>query len=96
MLTDGELAKLQNEINEQIKSIKAEEQEYNSMVENSEKQSNITGIVSNFESLYLTMNVNEKIDFLNTIIKNIVTEETTRKAKIYDKHTINIVDIIFR
>ena len=96
LLTDGELAKLQNEINEQIKSIKAEEQEYNLMVENSEKQSNITGIVSNFESLYLTMNVNEKIDFLNTIIKNIVTEETTRKAKIYDKHTINIVDIIFR
>lgn len=96
LLTDEELAKLQNEINEQIKSIKAEEQEYNLMVENSEKQSNITGIVSNFESLYLTMDVNEKIEFLNTIIKNIVTEETTRKVNIYDKHIINIVDIIFR
>ena len=96
LLTDGELEKLQNEVNEQIKSIKAEEQEYNLMVENSEKQSNITGIVSNFESLYLTMNVNEKIEFLNTIIKNIVTEETTRKVNVYDKHIINIVDIIFR
>lgn len=96
LLTDGELEKLQNEVNEQIKSIKAEEQEYNLMVENSEKQSNITGIVSNFESLYLTMNVNEKIEFLNTIIKTIKTEEIVRKVNIYDKHIINIVDIIFR
>nr|DAX68286.1 MAG TPA: integrase [Caudoviricetes sp.] len=96
LLTDRELEKLQNEVNEQIKSIKAEEQEYNLMVEDSEKQSNITGIVSNFESLYLTMNVDEKIEFLNTIIKNIVTEETVKKVNIYDKHTINIVDIIFR
>lgn len=96
LLTDGELEKLQNEVNEQIKSIKAEEQEYNLMVENSEKQSNITGIVSNFESLYLTMDVDEKIEFLNTIIKTIKTEEITRKVNIYDKHIINIVDIIFR
>lgn len=96
LLTDEELQKLQNEVNEQIELIKKEESEYNLMVENSEKQSNITGIVSNFESLYLTMNVNEKIEFLNTIIKNIVTEETTRKVNVYDKHIINIVDIIFR
>ena len=96
LLTDGELEKLQNEVNEQIKSIKAEEQEYNLMVENSEKQINITGIVSNFESLYLTMDLDEKIEFLNTIIKTIKTEEITRKVNIYDKHIINIVDIIFR
>ena len=96
LLTDEELEKLQNEVNEQIELIKKEEKEYNLMVENSKKQSNITGIVSNFESLYLTMNVNEKIEFLNTIIKNIATEETVRKVNIYDKHIINIVDIIFR
>jgi integrase len=96
LLTDEELEKLQNEVNEQIELIRKEESEYNLMVENSEKESNITGIVSNFESLYLTMNVNEKIEFLNTIIKNIVTEETTRKVNVYDKHIINIVDIIFR
>ena len=96
LLTDGELERLQNEVSEQIESIKQEESEYNLMVENSEKQSNITGIVSNFESLYLSMNVDEKIEFLNTIIKNIVTEEITKKVNIYDKHIINIVDIIFR
>ena len=96
LLTDGELERLQNEVNEQIELIRKEEKEYNLMVENSEKQSNITGIVANFESLYLTMNVNEKIEFLNTIIKNIVTEETARKVNIYNKHIINIVDIIFR
>lgn len=96
LLTDGELERLQNEVSEQIESIKQEESEYNLMVENSEKQSNITGIVSNFESLYLSMNVDEKIEFLNTIIKTIKTEEITRKVNIYDKHTINIVDIIFR
>ena len=96
LLTDEELKKLQNEVNEQIESIRKEESEYNLMVENSKKQSNITGIVSNFESLYLTMNGNEKIEFLNTIIKNIVTEEITRKVNVYDKHIINIVDIIFR
>lgn len=96
LLTDEELERLQNEVNEQIKLIRKEENEYNLMVENSEKQSNITGIVSNFESLYLTMDVDEKIEFLNTIIKTIKTEEITRKVNIYDKHIINIVDIIFR
>lgn len=96
LLTDEELERLQNEVNEQIKLIRKEENEYNLMVENSEKQSNITGIVSNFESLYLTMDIDEKIEFLNTIIKSIKTEEITRKVNIYDKHIINIVDIIFR
>lgn len=96
LLTDMELEKLQNEVNEQIELVRKEESEYNLMVENSEKESNITGIVSNFESLYLTMDVNEKIEFLNTIIKNIKTEEITRKVNIYDRHIINIVDIIFR
>lgn len=96
LLTDEELQKLQNEVNEQIELIRKEESEYNLIVENSKKQNNISGIVSNFEKLYLTMDVNEKIEFLNTIIKTIKTEVETRKVNIYDKHTINIVDIIFR
>lgn len=96
LLTDEELERLQNEVNEQIKSIKDEEQEYNVMVENSKKQNNISDIMVNFEKLYSVMNIEEKIEFLNTIIKTIVVSVTTTKVKTQRRYIFNIVDIIFK
>lgn len=96
LLTDEELRKLQNEINEQIKVIEKEKNDYNLMVENSKKQKNISGIISNFENLYTKMNNNEKIEFLNMIIKEIKIKVEPKKVNLINKYEITISDIIFR
>lgn len=96
LLTDEELEKLQNEINNQIEGIEKEKNDYNLMVSNSKKQKNISGIMSNFENLYNKMNSDEKIEFLNTIIKEIKIEVITKKINLINKYEINISDIIFR
>ena len=96
MLTDGELEKLQNEVNEQIELIKKEENEYNRMVENSKRQNNISDLMVNFEELYSVMDIEEKIEFLNTIIKTIKVDVTATKVKTQRRYIFNIVDIIFK
>ena len=96
LLTDEELEKLQNEVNEQIELIKKEKNDYNLMIENSKKQNTISEIASNFENLYNGMDIDEKIEFLNTIIKEIKIEVITKKINVINKHEISIVDIIFR
>lgn len=96
LLTDEELGKLQNEINEQIKVIEKEKNDYNLMVENSKKLKNTSIIISNFENLYTKMNNNEKIEFLNTIIKEIKIKVEPKKVNVINKYEINIIDIIFR
>ena len=96
LLTDEELRKLQNEINDQITLIEKEKNDYNLIVENSKKQKNISGIMSNFENLYTKMSNNEKIEFLNTIIKEIKIEVITKKINVINKYEITISDIIFR
>lgn len=96
LLTDEELEKLQNEINEQIELVEKEKNDYNLMVANSKKQKNISGIMSNFENLYNKMDSDEKIEFLNTIIKEIKIEVITKKIKVMNKYEIRISDIIFR
>ena len=95
MLTDEELEKLQNEINEQIELIKREEKEYNLMVENSKKQNNISEIAANFENLYNGMDTDEKIEFLKIIIKTIKTEVKIKKVNVVNRSEIDITDIIF-
>ena len=96
LLTDEELERLQNEVNEQIELIKKEEKEYNLMVENSKKQNNISDLMVNFEKLYSVMNLEEKIEFLNTIIKTIKVSVTATKVKTQRRYIFNIVDIIFK
>lgn len=96
LLTDEELKKLQKELNEQIESVKNEEKEHTKILQNAKKQANISGIVTNFETLYLEMNSNEKIKFLNTIIKSIKTDIKTEKRNILNRSTINIIDIEFK
>lgn len=96
LLTDEELEKLQNEINEQIELVEKEKNDYNLMVANSKKQKNISGIMSNFENLYNKMDSDEKIEFLNTMIKEIKIEVITKKIKVMNKYEIRISDIIFR
>lgn len=96
LLTDEELEKLQNEVNEQIKSIKAEEQEYNLMVENSKKQNNISDLMVNFEKLYSVMDIEDRIEFLSTIIKTIKVSVTATLVKTQRRYIFNIVDIIFK
>ena len=96
LLTDEELEKLQNEVNEQIELIKKEENEYNTMVENSKKQNNISDLMVNFEKLYSVMDIEEKIEFLNTIIKTIKVSVTATKVKTQRRYIFNIVDIIFK
>lgn len=59
LLTDEELERLQNEVNEQIELIKKEENEYNTIVENSKKQNNISDLMVNFEKLYSVMDIEE-------------------------------------
>ena len=95
LLTDEELEKLQNEINEQIELIKREEKEYNLMVENSKKQNNISEIAANFENLYNGMDTDEKIEFLKIIIKTIKTEVKIKKVNVVNRSEIDITDIIF-
>lgn len=96
LLTDEELERLQNEVSEQIELIKKEEKEYNLMVENSKKQNNISDLMVNFENLYSVMEFEEKIEFLNTIIKTIVVNITATKVKTQRRYIFNIVDIIFK
>ena len=66
------------------------------MVENSKKLKNTSFIISNFENLYTKMNNNEKIEFLNTIIKEIKIKVEPKKVNVINKYEINIIDIIFR
>lgn len=96
LLTDEELEKLQNEINNQIEVIEKEKNDYILMVENSKKQKNISGIMSNFENLYNKMDSDEKIEFLNTIIKEIKINVEPKKIKVINKYEISIAEIIFR
>ena len=96
LLTDEELEKLQNEVNQQIELIKKEEKEYNLMVENSKKQNNISDLMVNFEKLYSVMDIEERIEFLNTIIKTIKVSVTATKVKTQRRYIFNIVDIIFK
>lgn len=96
LLTDEELERLQNEVNEQIELIKKEENEYNTIVENSKKQNNISDLMVNFEKLYSVMDIEEKIEFLNTIIKTIKVNVTATKVKTQRRYIFNIVDIIFK
>lgn len=96
LLTDEELERLQNEINEQIELIKKEENEYNRMVENSKRQNNISDLMVNFEKLYSVMDIEERIEFLNTIIKTIKVDVTATKVKTQRRYIFNIVDIIFK
>lgn len=95
LLTDEELERLQNEVNEQIEIIKKEENEYNTIVENSKKQNNISELATNFEQIYLTMNTDEKIDFLKIIIKTVKTEVKIKKVNVLNRSEIDITDIIF-
>ena len=95
LLTDEELERLQNEINEQIKIIKEEELEYNLIVSNSKKQNVISELAANFEELYLVMNTDEKIDFLKIIIKTVKTEVKITKVNVLNRSEIDITDIIF-
>ena len=96
LLTDEELERLQNEVSEQIELIKREEKEYNMMIENSKKQNNISDLMVNFEELYSVMDIEEKIEFLNTIIKTIKVDVTATKVKTQRRYIFNIVDIIFK
>lgn len=96
LLTDEELEKLQNEINNQIEVIEKEKNDYILMVENSKKQKNVSGIISNFENLYNGMDSDEKIEFLNTIIKEIKINVEPKKIKVINKYEISIAEIIFR
>ena len=96
LLTDEELERLQNDVSEQIELIKREEKEYNMMIENSKKQNNISDLMVNFEELYSVMDIEEKIEFLNTIIKTIKVDVTATKVKTQRRYIFNIVDIIFK
>ena len=96
LLTDKELEKLQNELNVQIKAIEEEQRNYNFMLENEKRQNGISEIVSDFENIYKKMNVDEKIEFLNTIIKTVETEVKIEKRKVLNKSEINIVNVIFK
>lgn len=96
LLTDEELQKLQNELNTQIKIIEEEQKQYNFMLENEKKQNGISEIVSSFENIYKKMNVDEKIEFLNTIIKTVETIVKIEKRKVLNKSEINIVNVIFK
>lgn len=66
------------------------------MLENEKKQNGISEIVSSFEDIYKKMNVNEKIEFLNTIIKTVETDVKIEKRKVLNKSEINIVNVIFK
>lgn len=96
LLTDEELEKLQNELNAQIKTIEEEQRNYNFMLENEKRQNGISEIVSDFENIYKEMNVDEKIEFLNTIIKTVETDVKIEKRKVLNKSEINIVNVIFK
>lgn len=90
------MERLQNEINDQITLIEKEKNDYNLMVENSKKLKNTSVIISNFENLYNRMDSNEKIEFLNTIIKEIKIKVEPKKINVINKYEITISDIIFR
>ena len=66
------------------------------MLENEKKQNGISEIVSSFEDIYKKMNVDEKIEFLNTIIKTVETDVKIEKRKVLNKSEINIVNVIFK
>ena len=66
------------------------------MVENSKKLKNTSIIIANFENLYNKMDSDEKIEFLNTIIKEIKIKVEPKKVNVINKYEITISDIIFR
>ena len=66
------------------------------MVENSKKQNNISDLMVNFEKLYSVMDIEDRIEFLSTIIKTIKVSVTATLVKTQRRYIFNIVDIIFK